>query len=150
MKQERRRANSRRLYSLAAAVVVFAMLSIGALFAGGRWFAPDDQGARHQRPRSATASQLDPLPHSQGGTGIGGPDLPGKRYSATDPRSGVALDVGLEKKDWGTQISFAISNITGPLDLPAVRGAHRRQRRSRWPPGSWERRAGAPPPSRGR
>ncbi|WP_203709573.1 zf-HC2 domain-containing protein, partial [Actinoplanes digitatis] len=37
VKQERRRANSRRLYSLAAAVVVFAMLSIGALFAGGQW-----------------------------------------------------------------------------------------------------------------
>jgi anti-sigma factor RsiW len=38
VKHERRRANSRRLYSLAAAVVVFAMLSIGALFAGVVYF----------------------------------------------------------------------------------------------------------------
>src|SRR3954451_16855172 len=37
VRSERRRANSRRLYSLAAAVVIFAMLSIGALFAGGQW-----------------------------------------------------------------------------------------------------------------
>src|ERR687893_186327 len=44
VKRERRRANSRRLYSLAAAVVVFAMLSIGALFAGAQWLAPEPNG----------------------------------------------------------------------------------------------------------
>jgi hypothetical protein len=110
---ERRRASSRRLYSLAAAVVIFAMLSIGALFAGGKWMAPD------QKPTGTTnsqrdSSQLDPLPASGGGSGIGGPDLAGQLYSGSDPRTGVSADVALEKKDWGTQISFAISNITGP------------------------------------
>ncbi|GAA2661262.1 zf-HC2 domain-containing protein [Paractinoplanes durhamensis] len=111
--QERRRANSRRLYSLAAAVVVFAMLSIGALFAGGKWFAPDAT-----TPASTTAGrgsdQLDPLPNNQDGPGIGGPELTGQQYSGSDPRTGVHADVALEKKDWGTQISFAISNISGP------------------------------------
>ena len=114
VRTERRRANSRRLYSLAAAVVIFAMLSIGALFAGGKWFAPDQKSTGNTAQRGS--SQLDPLPNSQDGPGIGGPDLAGQRYSGTDPRTGVHLDAALEKKDWGTQISFAISNITGPLE----------------------------------
>ena len=114
VKRERRRANSRRLYSLAAAVVIFAMLSIGALFAGGKWFAPDGQKATQTAQRGS--SQLDPLPNSQDGPGIGGPELTGQKYSGSDPRTGVHADVALEKKDWGTQISFAISNIKGPLE----------------------------------
>jgi hypothetical protein len=111
VKQDRRRANSRRLYSLAAAVVVFAMLSIGALFAGGKWMAPK-QGTGSSTSAARDSSQLDPLPLSNGG--IGGPDLTGQRYSGTDARSNVTLDLAMEKKDWGTQISFAVSNITGP------------------------------------
>jgi len=112
VKQERRRANSRRLYSLAAAVVVFAMLSIGALFAGGKWMAPK-QGGSTSTNATRDSSQLDPLPATDG-LGLGGPDLAGQRYTETDPRTGVTAAVGLEKKDWGTQISFAISNIRGP------------------------------------
>ena len=113
VRSERRRANSRRLYSLAAAVVIFAMLSIGALFAGGKFFAPD-QKATNTAQRGS--SQLDPLPNSQDGPGIGGPELTGQKYSGTDPRTGVHADVAMEKKDWGTQISFAISNIEGPKE----------------------------------
>jgi hypothetical protein len=117
VKRERRRANSRRLYSLAAAVVVFAMLSIGALFAGGQWLGNSDP----QNPQQARSSkQLDPLPAAEGGTGIGGPDLVGERIGGTDPRSGVSADVGLEAKDWGTQVSFAVSNIKGPLTCRLV------------------------------
>ncbi|MEU4159874.1 zf-HC2 domain-containing protein [Actinoplanes sp. NPDC026670] len=109
---ERQRANSRRLYSLAAAVVVFAMLSIGALFAGGQWLAPDDNA-----PANGTAeagSQLDPLPAA--GVAIGGTKLPGDNYTATDTRTGVSAVVGLLKKDWGTQVSFAVSGVTGPKE----------------------------------
>jgi len=114
VKRERRRANSRRLYSLAAAVVVFAMLSIGALFAGGQWLGTsDDQSPSQQAARSS--KQLDPLPIADGGTGIGGTKLPGEHLTGTDPRTGVTADVGLERKDWGTQVSFAVANIKGPL-----------------------------------
>jgi hypothetical protein len=115
VKKERKQANSRRLFSLAAAVVVFAMLSIGALFAGAKWFAPDPKS-----PTTTTAqrssSQLDPLPLSDG-PGFGGnvPARAGTPYNGTDPRTGVRLDYGLEKKDWGTQVSFAVSSIKGPL-----------------------------------
>ncbi|AGZ45233.1 anti-sigma factor family protein [Actinoplanes friuliensis] len=125
VKRERRRANSRRLYSLAAAVVVFAMLSIGALFAGGQWLGPDQQNnpSTPAQARQGSSKQLDPLPLSEGGVGIGGPDLVGERLGGTDPRSGVRADVALEAKDWGTQVSFAVSSIKGPLTcrLVAVR-----------------------------
>jgi len=130
VKKERRRANSQRLYSLAAAVVVFAMLTIGALFAGGQWFAPDSTGSNSNTAAAPTpkasasrgSDQLDPLPLSDG-VGIGGPELTGERFGATDPRTDVRADVALEKKDWGTQVSFAVSNIKGPLTcrLVAVR-----------------------------
>jgi putative zinc finger protein len=123
VKKERRRANSRRLYSLAAAVVVFAMLSVGALFAGGQWLAPDGgstTGKTGTGTEQRSSKQLDPLPFGNG-PGIGGTELPGeKRFDGTDSRSGVSAAVGLEKKDWGTQISFAVSNIKGPLTCRLV------------------------------
>ncbi|MCA2216160.1 zf-HC2 domain-containing protein [Jidongwangia harbinensis] len=122
VKRERRRANSRRLYSLAAAVVVFAMLSIGALFAGAEWLAPEERSNPTQAQRPNGPAQLDPLPLGDG-TGVGGPDLTGERVGSTDPRSGVRLDAALQPKDWGTQVQFAVSNIKGPLTcrLVAVR-----------------------------
>ena len=128
VKQERKRANSRRLYSLAAAVVIFAMLSIGALFVGGRVFGTGSTGTTTASGPSPAASstrgsdQLDPLPLSDG-VGFGGPDLTGERFEGSDPRTGVRATVAMEKKDWGTQVSFAVSNITGPRQcrLVAVR-----------------------------
>ena len=112
VRKERRQANSRRLYSLAAAVVVFAMLSIGALFAGAAWMGDDTPAPSAERTRSP--AQLDPLPPADG-PGVGGPDLTGERFGGTDSRTGVRADVALERKDWGTQVSFAVSNIKGPL-----------------------------------
>jgi hypothetical protein len=116
VKQERRRANSRRLYTLAAAVVVFAMLSIGALFAGGRWLAPQSPSTQ-AIPQPTGSAVLDPLP-PQGG--FGGPNLTGERLGRTDPRTNVRADVALQAKDWGTQVSFAVSNIKGPLTCRLV------------------------------
>jgi hypothetical protein len=107
---ERQRANSRRLYSLAAAVVVFAMLSIGALFAGGQWLG--DGGSPAAETPAEAGNQLDPLP--VGGVNIGGTKLPGDNYDGQDPRTGVSAAVGLLKKDWGTQVSFAVSGVSGP------------------------------------
>ena len=119
VRTERRKANSRRLYSLAAAVVVFAMLSIGALFAGGQWFGTEQAPASSQR----SSGELDPLPDTGDGIGIGGADLKGELVGAQDPRTGVKAEVAYQPKDWGTQISFAVSNIDGPrvCRLVAVR-----------------------------
>jgi hypothetical protein len=112
VRHERRRANSRRLYSLAAAVVVFAMLAIGGFIIGNR--NADGTAPAVTTNAQRGSSQQDPLPENGNGPGIGGPDLAGQRYDGTDPRSGVSAAMGLEKKDWGTQISFAVSNIKGP------------------------------------
>ncbi|GIF05945.1 zf-HC2 domain-containing protein [Actinoplanes siamensis] len=119
VRTDRSRANSRRLYSLAAAVVVFAMLSIGALFAGGKWLGDDTPAKGGATTAQRGSDQLDPLPDSDG-VGIGGTPLPGQNYSGTDNRTNVSAAVGLEKKDWGTQVSFAVSNIKGPKTCALV------------------------------
>ncbi|MEV6595481.1 zf-HC2 domain-containing protein [Actinoplanes sp. NPDC051346] len=137
VKRERRRANSRRLYSLAAAVVVFAMLSIGALFAGGKWLGstPSSPGTNQQAAKST--KQLDPLPLGQDGPGIGGTSLPGKVLTGADARTGVKAAVGYEPKDWGTQVSFVVSNVKsdkGPLlcRLVAVRADGKKETLGSW------------------
>ncbi len=107
---ERQRANSRRLYALAASVVVFAMLSIGALFAGGQWLGGGDSGTAPEST-AGRQNQLDPLPN--GDIGLGGTKLPGDNYNGTDSRTNVSLIVGLQKKDYGTQISYAVGGIEG-------------------------------------
>ncbi len=129
--QERRRASSRRLYTLAAAVVIFAMLSIGALFAGGRWLAPGPT-TEVQSPRPTGPASVDPLPPD--GPGIGGLDLKGERLGGTDPRTAVRADVALQPKDWGTQVSFAVTNIKGPRTcrLVAVRTNGEQEVLSTW------------------
>ncbi|GAA0800011.1 anti-sigma factor family protein [Spirilliplanes yamanashiensis] len=116
--QDRRRAQSRKLYSLAAAVVAFAVLAVGATFAGSRWFAPADNTVAQAPGDTAT---LPPLDDPDGG--IGGPDLPTDRVGGSDPRTRVRVDAGFEPRDFGTEVTFAISNIQGPLTcrLVAVR-----------------------------
>src|SRR4051812_10338670 len=111
VRKERKHANSRRLYSLAAAVVVFAMLSIGALFAGGQWFAPDKSTAPTTTTAQRSSTQLDPLPLSDGGAGIGGPDLPGERYGGSGPRAGGGAAPRLGEEEWGTPGVLAGSRL---------------------------------------
>lgn len=122
--RERRKANSRRLYALAAAVVVFAMLSVGSLFLGGRLLGGGGASGTETSTQAGESNtkELDPLPRSDG-PGIGGTELPGTVVEGTDTRTGVKASVGLLEKDWGTQVSFAVSNIKGPLTcrLVAVR-----------------------------
>ncbi|SDT78207.1 zf-HC2 domain-containing protein [Actinoplanes derwentensis] len=107
---ERQRANSRRLYTLAAGVVAFAALSVGALFAGGQWLGSGSAGTP-ETTAQGSQSQLDPLPN--GDLGIGGTKLPGDNYTGTDTRTNVSAVVGLLKKDYGTQVSFAVGGIDG-------------------------------------
>jgi hypothetical protein len=100
-----RRSLGRRLYSLAAAIVVFAALSVGALATGGHWFtpaSPTTEGPDH-------ASEQDPLPNAS--TDVGSPS---KHYAGTSPRTGVSLEVDLVAKDFGTQITVEVASLTGP------------------------------------
>jgi hypothetical protein len=125
--QERRRAHSRRLFSLAAAVVAFAVLGVGAAFAGGQWFGPGTGGGGLAQPRPS----IEPLAPPNGG---GGPNLAGERLGATDSRTGVRADVAFEPKDWGTQVDFSISNIKGPKTcrLVAIRSNGQQEVLTTW------------------
>ena len=100
VKQERRRANSRRLYSLAAAVVVFAMLSIGALFAGGQWLGTghadaDPAGAAVQHGSSTRCRSPRAARHRRPGPGRRAlrqhrpPQRGTRRRGAWRPRTGA-------------------------------------------------------------
>ncbi|MFC6017072.1 anti-sigma factor family protein [Plantactinospora solaniradicis] len=111
---ERRRARSRRLYSLAASVVLLAMVTGLALFVGTRVGGP--QGTTAQPPATST-------PSARGSSvpGIGGPDLPkGERFSVTDRSSGVQADLIVASTPFGTGVSFALSKLTGPRKCQLV------------------------------
>lgn len=108
--EDRRRARSRRMYSLAAGFVLVAMLTGLALFAGARWMGDTEYTARPGPSVSGgTASPDSP------DTGFGGPELPaGERLSALDGGTGVKAEMMLESKPFGTQVSFALSRLSGP------------------------------------
>ncbi|WP_422770608.1 anti-sigma factor family protein [Plantactinospora sp. WMMC1484] len=102
---DRRRARSRRLYGLAAAFVLVAMLS-GLAFLGGTRVG--DTGTTAQPSPGSTGT----VPGSTGRPGTGGPT--GERFVATDPASGVHAEVRLGATPWGTRVSFALSGLSGP------------------------------------
>lgn len=108
---ERARVSRRRALTLAASVMV------GAVVAGGATLAVADGDGRSApvagpRPSSVASTSPSPRPDEPG---IGGPELPGgERFSATDADTGVQADLVLTEGPWGTQVSFALSALTGP------------------------------------
>jgi hypothetical protein len=112
--KERKRARRRQLVSSAFALGIVAVVASLSLFAGGQWFGGDGTGGTVAIP-----SQNGQLPPDPDGPGIGGPDG-GEQYRATDPRTGVQLIVDFQEKDWGTQINFMVSNLTGPKECRLV------------------------------
>jgi hypothetical protein len=63
-----------------------------------------------------TAAVGDSLAHDRGPTGVGGPGLDIDEFSAIDTITGAQAEVLLEATDWGTQVSLALSSVTGPLE----------------------------------
>jgi len=126
VRQERNRAHRRRRVLAAAGTAVAAAVAGIALLVGATWLA-----APTERVPTATAGS--PSPDEP--PGIGGPDLvDGEQISVADPVTGVEADVILVTTDWGTQISFALSSVTGPREcqLVVVRGDGTTE-----PVGSW-------------
>ncbi|HEY8533257.1 MAG TPA: zf-HC2 domain-containing protein [Micromonospora sp.] len=117
--RERRRARYRHLASIAAAVIVTAVVLLS-----GTWLV--GTGERDGAPSQGTVALPQPPPSTslQGfpGPGIGGPDLPegAERFSGIDKTSGVRADLVLEAAPWGTQVSFALSNLPGPMQCRLV------------------------------
>ncbi|WP_051799714.1 hypothetical protein [Catenuloplanes japonicus] len=105
--KERKRARRRQLVTSGFALAIVLVVASLSLFAGGQWFG-DGVGSPVAIP-----SQDAQLPPDPDGPGVGGPDG-GDQFRATDPRTGVQLLVDFQGKDWGTQVNFMVSNVTGP------------------------------------
>jgi len=108
--EDRRRARrSRRLYTLAAAVVLVAMLTGLGLFVSTQGIGPEVPSA------GPTTGTVGPSGSGTPGPGIGGPDLPaGERFSVTDRASGLSAELVVGSAPFGTRISFALSKLSGP------------------------------------
>ncbi|MEO3748791.1 zf-HC2 domain-containing protein [Plantactinospora sp. B5E13] len=99
--EDRRRARSRRLYTLAAGIVLVAMLTGLGFLAGSRSAGPDITAQPPGTP-------ADPWPSGRPGS----PD--GERFGTTDQTSGVHADFVVESRPFGTRVFFALSGISGP------------------------------------
>ncbi|MDG4829875.1 zf-HC2 domain-containing protein [Solwaraspora sp. WMMD1047] len=120
--EDRRRERSRRLFSLAAGVVLLAMLTGFALFAGGQWLAEPGTNTAGPGGRDTGSVPSAPPPiTSSPGFGVGGPELDaGERLTATDETTGVEATLLLQSEPFGTQISFALAKLTGPQNCRLV------------------------------
>lgn len=113
--RSQRRSRQRQLLTLAAGIVLLAMLTAGALFTGTHL--PDRPSTAAPDPAAATSgpSPGDPWFNGQAGPGFGGPDVTGgEKVTATDENTGVRADLILASKPFGTQVSFALSRLPGP------------------------------------
>jgi len=102
---DRRRVRRRRVLSLAAGVVLIALIGGLALFAGARWVAD---------PRVVAGPSASAPP--DGSPAVG----PGVPHSATDPTTGVHADLAVDSRPFGTRISFALSKLNGPATCRLV------------------------------
>ncbi|WP_213450883.1 zf-HC2 domain-containing protein [Rhizomonospora bruguierae] len=106
-----RLAGRPRALVAAAAFGAVALLAVGGLIVGARWSGSDPPRIQAENT-SGTQNPARTAPP----LGLGGPEAPaGKKYEATDPVTGVHALVLLERKAWGSQLSYAISQLTGPL-----------------------------------
>jgi anti-sigma factor RsiW len=107
--EDRRRARNRRLYTLAAGVVLLAMLT-GLGFAVGTRMG--DPGPT-TRPPGVSAASPDPWGGGQPGPG-GSPAPEGERFRVDDAASGIHAEFLVEARPFGTRISAVLGNLTGP------------------------------------
>jgi Putative zinc-finger len=106
---DRDRSRRRHRITVGVGTAVAAALAAFAVLAGMTWLEtiPTDEVAGES-----------PVPASPSGRPAGGGD--GEPVSVTDPDSGVQIEALLESTDWGTQLSFAISEVTGPRECQLV------------------------------
>jgi hypothetical protein len=116
---ERSKTHARRLLTLAAGVVGFLVL-VAMAFAVGSQSDNRDRSAVTAQPPATSASAGAPTgqPRASGdpGFGFGGPEgAAGERFATTDKTSGLHAYLLLQRRQWGTEISLSVGNITGPL-----------------------------------
>ncbi|SIN39955.1 anti-sigma factor family protein [Micromonospora cremea] len=113
VRADRRRTRFRQLLATAAAVVVF-----GGLTGLGFVSVTDDepQGVLAEPTLSAPGNEP-PTSAPTGapsGPGVGGNEVEGDQFDATDPTTGVQTTMFLATKDYGTRINFSLQRLPGP------------------------------------
>jgi hypothetical protein len=117
----RRRVLALRTVGIAAGFILLVMVAIvGTPTVPGSGSGNPNALATPSATTGRITTQGSPTPSpaqsSELHTGIGGPDLAGERFSATDPITGARLDVLLVSFPWGTQIGVSLFNVVGPLE----------------------------------
>lgn len=107
---DRRRARRRRRLATAGSTALVATVTVLALFAGANWVGETGSPGPQAGEPTATAGGT-PTPDATSPD----PGDDGEPFSATDPETGAQADVMLTSRDWGTQVSFELSSVTGPL-----------------------------------
>jgi hypothetical protein len=118
IERKRRRTRTSFLVAAAAAVAVLATLalSIGLLRPTG-----DDAGTNPGTNAGATAGPGRATVGAPSNTapadqtpGLSAPPA-GAQFSATDPLSGAKIDLVLDSRPWGSQLSVTLRQVHGPL-----------------------------------
>lgn len=110
---ERRKARARRVFAVAAGIVVLAGGIAGGV-AGGAAL-QDGQKPSVALPSNQPTPSQSPSPDTGGNIGING-----ETFESTNPSNNVKATVGLEPKLWGTQVSMELGNVRGPLKCQLV------------------------------
>lgn len=105
-----------RPLQIAAGFVLTATLTGASFLAGSQWFG--DAGTVPQAGPDTSVSASAPPADPQ--SGVGGPEVTGEKFSTVDPSTGVEADVVLDEAAWGTQVSFALRRVPGPMQCRLV------------------------------
>ncbi|WFE27576.1 zf-HC2 domain-containing protein [Solwaraspora sp. WMMD791] len=116
-RSSRRRLLASRPAQIAAGFVLMATLTGGSFLVGAQWFGADTTTVPQADGGTSVTAGPSPLgPQS----GVGGPEVTGEKFSTVDPTTGVEADVVLEEAGWGTQVSFALRRVPGPMQCRLV------------------------------
>jgi hypothetical protein len=112
---ERRRARTRRVFAVAAGVVVLAVGIAGGVAGGAAM-----QG-KQQAPIAGPTITNTPTPGPSASSSDGGNiGINGEQFESTNSANDVNVKVGLEPKLWGTQVAMELANVRGPLKCSLV------------------------------
>jgi hypothetical protein len=115
---ERRKARTRRIFAVAAGVVVLAVGIAGGV-AGGTALQGNQQQTPIAGPTTPGTTAPNPSPTTSSSTG-GNLGINGEQFESTNPDTNVKATLGLEPKLWGTQVSLDLGNVRGPLKCQLV------------------------------
>jgi hypothetical protein len=137
----RRRALVMRTVGIAAGFIVLMVVAIAGTHTVPGSRVPNAVVSPSTTARTYT-TQASPSPSPSSSVlypGINGPEPVGERFTATDPVTGVRLDVLLASFSWGTQIGVSVFNVVGPLEcqLYAVDRAGTASVVASWRVGEW-------------